>query len=158
MIVFRRDVAKRVRGGLFCIMLRFSRWKPLKKKYKQSYVNKFDVKASRSKKQRRTWQEIYKERFDTSYGPRIALVTSAPNKKQRKESGKNDASNTWKCGSTMHKRTTHRKCPLQKRKEGHSVGAATVATPLQQPSVASAVVRLVGSSAPTNTGIENEGF
>jgi len=59
----------------------------IEKKYKQSYVNKFDVKASRSKKQRRTWQEIYKERTDTSYGPRIALVTLAPNKKQRKRIG-----------------------------------------------------------------------
>jgi hypothetical protein len=42
------------------------------------------VKAHRSKKQRRTWQEIYKERTDTSYGPGIGLVASASKKKEHK--------------------------------------------------------------------------
>jgi len=135
--------------------------KTIRKEYKQNYVNKVEVKARRSKKQRRTWQEIYKERTDTSYGPGIGLVASAPKKKRKQEPAEKGDSNTCKCGSTTHKRTTHRDCPLRKRKEAASKLTETLETPQPNTLMAETVITAGVSSArtqiPTPTKISREG-
>ena len=103
-----------------------------RKEYKQNYIRQLDVKVRRSRKQRKTWQEVYQEHTDTSYGPGIALAPVAPNKRRKVAEPGKPKTNTCKCGSTTHVRTTHRDCPLQKTKVGSASVHPTAMMPLEQ--------------------------
>jgi len=90
------------------------------KECKRRYQRWLDVKAVQSKKQRKTIEQVLKERSDKSYGPGIALM---PTNKKRKatdsigNSNKTKKKITCKRGSTTHQRTTHHDCPLQQDKK-----------------------------------------
>lgn len=94
----------------------YLRLRDKKKESKRIYRRKFDVKLKRSKQQKRSREEVFRERTDKSYGPGVGLTAGIP--APRKENGSNRGeqnnkrSKTCKCGSTSHQRTTHRECPL----------------------------------------------
>jgi len=113
------------------IMETFLLEKSERKEYKQKYINKVEVKSRRSKKQRRTWQQVYQERTDTSYGPGIALITTDPQKKRRIDTSNDETGKTCKCGSTSHRRTTHRDCPLRKGKGTAAASTVALKTPVE---------------------------
>jgi hypothetical protein len=113
------------------IMERFLIEKSRKKEYKQKYINKVEVKSRRSKKQRRTWQQVYQERTDTSYGPGIALIPTASQKKRRIDTLKDVTGKTCKCGSSSHRRTTHKDCPLRKGKGTTANETDVLKTPVE---------------------------
>jgi len=67
--------------------------KSKRKEYKQKYIRQVNVKVNRSRKQRKTWQEVYQECIDNTYGPGIAIAaidrdSSVPKKKRRTASSK----------------------------------------------------------------------
>jgi len=100
---------------------RFLLQKSKRKEYKQKYIRQVNVKVNRSRKQRKTWQEVYQERIDNTYGPGVAIAaidrdSTVPTKKRRTASSKKASGKPCRCGSVSHERTTHRDCPLRKEK------------------------------------------
>jgi hypothetical protein len=93
-------------------LARFLEQKETKKITKRKYEQRVDLKVKRSRKQKKQWLEVYKERTDQSYGPGVAVITEISS--TVKEKNKYNAENKCKCGSTTHIRSTHRDCPLNK--------------------------------------------
>ena len=56
-------------------LARFLEQKETKKITKRKYDRRVDVKVKRSRKQKKQWLEVYKERTDQSYGPGVAVIT-----------------------------------------------------------------------------------
>jgi hypothetical protein len=83
-----------------------------RKKWKRTYQKRFEVKFSKSKAQKNQRQEVFAERTDKSYGPGVGL--NAGIREKRKRETVTDGS--CKCGSILHKRTTHKDCPLNKKR------------------------------------------
>jgi len=83
-----------------------------KKEKRKVYQQKFEVKLRRSQQQKKSREEVYKERVDKSYGPGVAL-TSVPTKKRKAQTETDKTKRSCKCGSTTHQRTTHKDCPLK---------------------------------------------
>jgi hypothetical protein len=94
-------------------LARFLEQKETKKISKQKYDLRVDVKVKGSRKQKKQWIEVYKEHTDKSYGPGVAVITEISS--TMKEKNKCNAENKCKCGSTTHRRSTHRDCPLNKK-------------------------------------------
>jgi len=97
-----------------------------KKEQRRSYQQKFDVKVRRSKQQKKSREEVYKERVDTSYGPGVGLMagmcstvkeTSSQTQetvgKHKKRKTINGTTKQCKCGSSTHQRTSHKDCPMK---------------------------------------------
>jgi hypothetical protein len=99
-------------------LLKFLQGREDKKEVKRRYQRRLDIKAHRSKKQKKSIEQVLKERVDNSYGPGIGL--NAGISKKRKAADATEQENapkqnkTCKCGSTTHRRTTHRECPLRR--------------------------------------------
>jgi len=83
-----------------------------KKERRKLYQQKFEVKLRRSKQQKKSREEVYKERVDKSYGPGVAL-TSVMTKKRKVQTETDKTKRSCKCGSTTHQRTSHKDCPLK---------------------------------------------
>jgi len=109
----------------------FLQRKQKKREYKQTYQNKVSTKIRRSKQQQKTRQDVFKEGLDRSYGSGIGLTAGMDRKRKRESKGKK--TECCKCGSTTHKRTTHRDCPFKKRKAGPAElrNDPIIETPLQ---------------------------
>ena len=131
-VPFMTSLFDRIGVQMTPILKKYLLQKSGRKEYKQKYIRQPDVKVRRSKKQRKTWQEVYKERTDTSYGPGIALAAVPPNKRRKVAQPGKPKTKTCKCGSTTHARTTHRDCPLRKTKVGSVTVHPTAMTPLEQ--------------------------
>jgi hypothetical protein len=94
----------------------FLKRKQTKKEAKQQYQKQGSTKIKRSQQQQKTRQQIFLERTNASYGSGIGLTAGITKKRKRgamKEMN-NKKDNTCKCGSTTHKRTTHKDCTLNK--------------------------------------------
>jgi len=72
-------------------------------------------------KTKKSREEVFRERTNTSYGPGVGLMAGmvrTETKRKQKESVADDPitkkSKICKCGSSSHLRTTHRDCPLKK--------------------------------------------
>jgi len=109
----------------------FLQRKQKKREYKQTYQNKVSTKIRRSKQQQKTREDVFKEGLDRSYGSGIGLTAGMDRKRKRESKGKK--TECCKCGSTTHKRTTHRDCPFKKRKAGPAElrNDPIIETPLQ---------------------------
>jgi len=83
-----------------------------RKEWKRTYQKQLEVKVSRSKAQKKQRQEVFAERTDKSYGPGVGLNAGIRGKRKR-DTG---TDGSCKCGSILHKRTTHKDCPLNKKK------------------------------------------
>jgi translation initiation factor 1 (eIF-1/SUI1) len=91
----------------------FLEGKVTKKTKKKKYQQRREVKVKCSKEQKKQQQDIYEEQTDTSYGRGVSVVTDL-SKKIKKRAAHN-AQKKCKCGSTMHSRTTHYKCPFKRK-------------------------------------------
>jgi hypothetical protein len=83
-----------------------------KKEWKRSYQKRCDVKVTRSKAQKKR-QEVFAKRTDKSYRPCAGLNAGIQGKRKREMEGDGKC----KCGSSSHKRTTHKDCPMNKKRE-----------------------------------------
>jgi hypothetical protein len=78
------------------------------------------VKVRRSQTQKKSREEVFKERTDNSYGTGVGLtagIKANSNRKTIVSNGKNKEKGECKCGSTSHSRTTHTDCPLNKKRK-----------------------------------------
>jgi len=95
-----------------------------RKEMKRQYVRKVEVKVRRSKQQKKTREEVLRERTDKSYGPGVGLMAGMQEKRttnelegrggESRKKARRDAKGC-KCGSLSHQRSTHRLCPLNPR-------------------------------------------
>ncbi len=99
--------------------------KQRKKQKKQEYQRRLDVKVRRSQTQKKSREEVFKERTDNSYGTGVGLtagIKANSNRKTVDSNGKNKEKGQCKCGSTSHSRTTHTDCPLNKKRKLNETG------------------------------------
>jgi hypothetical protein len=68
--------------------------------------------VKRSRQQQKQREQVFQERTDKSYGTGVGLTAGMP--KKRKAEGDIGTVKECKCGSSSHKRTTHRDCSLRK--------------------------------------------
>ena len=117
-----------------------------KKEQRRSYQQKFDVKVRRSKQQKKSREEVYKERLDTSYGPGVGLMagmcstvkeTSSRTQetvgKHKKRKTINGTTKQCKCGSSTHQRTSHKDCPMKCAGPPNNCGGRWAPPPLNAP-------------------------
>jgi hypothetical protein len=79
---------------------------------KRNYQKKISTKVKRSKQHQKQREEVFQDRTDKSYGTGVGLTAGMS--KKREVEGDIAGGQGCKCGSTTHKRTTHRDCPLRK--------------------------------------------
>jgi hypothetical protein len=94
------------------ILTDFLRKKQDRKEQKRNYQKRVTSKVKRSRQQQKQREQVFQERTDKSYGTGIGLTAGMP--KKRKAEDDIGTVKECKCGSSSHKRTTHRDCPLRK--------------------------------------------
>jgi hypothetical protein len=67
--------------------------------------------VKRSRQQQKQREQVFQEKTDKSYGTDIGLTAGLSKKRKV---GDISTVRECKCGSSSHKRTTHRDCPLRK--------------------------------------------
>jgi hypothetical protein len=81
------------------------------KEKRREYQCKHEVKVKRSREQKKSREQVFKERTDKSYGAGVGLTAGLTIKSKRKvKSEHNEASRAkkaCKCGSATHQRSTH---------------------------------------------------
>jgi hypothetical protein len=71
------------------------------------------VKVGRARQQKKDRTQVFKERTDNSYGAGVGLNAGIRKKRKLATSA---SAKLCKCGSNTHQRTTHKECPLNKKR------------------------------------------
>jgi hypothetical protein len=100
------------------ILSRYLDRKDYVKNRKRKYQRKLDVKMARSRNQKKSRQEVFNERTDNSYGAGVGLNAGLKQNTTTRQTANNINSlvKRCKCGSGTHSRTTHKECPLNKKR------------------------------------------
>jgi hypothetical protein len=125
------------------ILFDFLKDKEERKEFRRTYKKRLNMKAVWSKKQKKSIEEVLKERTENSYGPGVGqtagltAMCKAPPMTGTEQTGteqtgseqkRNKIKARCKCGSTTHAQTTHNKFPLRK-KDSASCVTPSVPTP-----------------------------
>jgi len=122
------------------------------KKGRREYQRQFNVKVAGSQKQKKSREEVYKERTDKSYGTGVGLMAGLQ-KRKKKEVNKSEKETKksrtgCRCGSSTHQRTTHKDCTLKRSAMSRDLASTPLPAlpPPQRHAIVSTATTAVGTT------------